>query len=40
MVEDTPTTTEHGHRRHVMVTIQGKIPGEVFVKEIHREPTQ
>jgi hypothetical protein len=35
MVEDVPATIEHGRRRRVMVTIQGEVPREVFVKRIH-----
>jgi hypothetical protein len=35
MVEDAPGTTEHGHRRRVMGTILGVVPGEVSVSGIH-----
>jgi hypothetical protein len=31
MVEDAPTTIEHGSRGCVMGTIRGMIPGEVFI---------
>jgi hypothetical protein len=40
MVEDTPTTTEHGRRRRVMGIVRGAVLGEVFVRGIHRAPTQ
>jgi hypothetical protein len=35
MVEDAPTSIEHGRLRHVMVTIIGTVLGEVFVRGIH-----
>jgi hypothetical protein len=35
MVEDAPTTAEHGHRRCVMGTIQGMVPREVPFRGIH-----
>jgi hypothetical protein len=31
MVEDALVTTEHGRRRRIMGTIQGAVPGEVYV---------
>jgi hypothetical protein len=31
MVEDAPTTIEHGSRRHVMGTVQGIVLREVSV---------
>jgi hypothetical protein len=35
MVEDAPTTTEHGLRRRVMGTVRGVVLGEVFFRGIH-----
>ena len=35
MVEDTPTTVEHGHRRHVMGNIQGTVLRELSIRVIH-----
>jgi hypothetical protein len=35
MMEDTPSTIEHGHQRRVMGIVQGAVLGEVFVKGIH-----
>jgi hypothetical protein len=40
MVEDAPTATKHGHRRHVIGTVRGSIPEEVFIRGIHLVPTQ
>jgi hypothetical protein len=35
MVEDAPTTAEHGHRRRVMGTVRGTVPREVPFRGIH-----
>jgi hypothetical protein len=35
MVEDTPTTIEHGCQRRIMGTIQGMVPREVPIRVIH-----
>jgi hypothetical protein len=35
MVEDAPTSIEHGLQRCVMIIVRGMVPGEVFVKGIH-----
>jgi hypothetical protein len=35
MVEDAPTTIEHGFQRRVMGTIRGMVPREVPTRGIH-----
>jgi hypothetical protein len=35
MVEDTPTTAEHGRRRRVMGTVRGTVLREVPFRGIH-----
>jgi len=35
MVEDAPTSTKHGHRRRIMGTVRGEVPGEVLIRGIH-----
>jgi hypothetical protein len=35
MVEDAPTTTEHGHRRCFMGIVQGTVSREVPIRRMH-----
>jgi hypothetical protein len=35
MVEDAPTSTKHGHPRHVMGIVSEVVLGEVLVRGIH-----